>query len=83
MIEKRVGKRVEKERKRGETLDLLVHWVEVVGESKVNHFRNKESGSEAPTGTTFHFIQDTFNMVLNMDFTFSNEYQDSSSGKEC
>lgn len=54
----------------------------VVRESKVNQLGNK-NGREVPTGSIFHFIQDTFKMELNMDFNFCSDYQDSSNGNEC
>lgn len=79
---RRVGKSREGKEER-ETLELLVQWEEVVRESRVNQLRNKENGRETHTGTTFHFVQDTFNGELNMDLTFSNDYQDSSDRKEC
>lgn len=50
--------------------------------SRVNQLRN-ENGSEVPVGTTFHFIRDTFNVQVNVDFTFPNICQDFSSGNEC
>lgn len=53
----------------------------IVRESKIDQLRNKNE-SEIPTGSNFHFIQDTCKMESNKDFTFSIDYWDSGNGNE-